>query len=294
MSVHIVLATTPEQMDEVFRLRHRVFVEQEQLLEARTDGRLMDRFDAFPSTKILLVYSDGRAVGSVRMALDCEAGMPADAYYNFRAHAPVDARLVHVGMLCIEKGYRNPRLTMHMLQMINYVSVSEGATHLAAPVNPAISRLLKRAGLHQVNEPFAEPGFNCLVVPLMMTLADAKPIFSDFARRNRQQDGLRNYERVFYEPGETVIRAGATDDHTYVVIAGSARVALPGSEDNLGTLGEGDWFGEAALMGGEKRDRNVIADTPLVLMRLRADTLQQYRYHHSDEAERALIDAEMP
>ncbi len=288
MPVHIILATTPQQYDEAFKLRHRVFVEEEQLFDACSDERIMDRFDAFSTTQNLLVYVGGRAVGSVRITLDSDVGMPADAYYDFHVHVPTDARIVHVGMLCIEKQYRSARLIMDLMQMIHYVSVSEGATHMAAPVNPSISRLLKRAGLHPVDEPFAEPGFKTLVMPLMLTLADVKDIFMAFLLSNQRQGFSGHYERSFYEKGEYVVRAGEWGKHAYVIMAGSATVTLPGSEEAIGTLGEGELFGELALITEETRSLNVIAASNLVLMRLSSEAFRRYFYHQPEKAETVL------
>ena len=288
MSVHIIPATTSQQYDEAFRLRHRVFVEEENLLHPNPDARIMDRFDAFPSTKILLMYADDKIVGSVRLTQDSEVGIPADAYYDFRQHTPDDAQIVHVGMLCIEKAYRSPRLMTGILQVAGYVACSEKATHIAAPINPAISRLLQRIGFRVVGEPVTEPTINVPMTPLLLTIAEAHRSFLDFAIHNQFPGFLEDYERFFYEKGEYVIRAGEQGQHAYIIVSGSATVTLANSEEVIGTLGEGELFGELALITKETRSLNVIADSDLVLMRLSSEKCRHYFYHQPEKVEYVL------
>ena len=288
MPVHIILATTPQQYDEAFKLRHRVFVEEENLLHPNPDARIVDRFDAFPSTKILLMYADDRIIGSVRVTQDSEVGIPADAYFDFRQHAPADANLVHVGMLCIEQAFRSTRLVVGILQMAGYIAYSEKATHVAAPINPAIARLTRRIGFRVVGEPVTEPAINVPMTPLLLTISEAQRSFMDFAIHNQLPGFLEDYERSFYEKGEYVIRAGEQGQHAYIIVSGSATVTLPDSEEAIGTLGEGELFGELALITEETRSLNVIAASNLVLMRLSAETFRRYFYHQPEKVETVL------
>ena len=58
------------------------------------------------------------------------------------------------------------------------------------------------------------------------------------------------------EPGETVFREGDSADSLYVVLSGSVMISkyIPGAGDEaLAFLGRGDYFGEMALLDGQKR-----------------------------------------
>lgn len=71
--------------------------------------------------------------------------------------------------------------------------------------------------------------------------------------------------------GETVIRQGEEGDYYYIIKTGKCKVtrsAKKGTELTLATLGEGDAFGEEALVSESKRNANVIMTTNGVLMRL--------------------------
>jgi hypothetical protein len=50
MAVRIRLAETTADLDALLRLRHRVFVDDKGYFPAQPDGRVGDRFDAYPTT----------------------------------------------------------------------------------------------------------------------------------------------------------------------------------------------------------------------------------------------------
>ncbi|MFI4947222.1 MAG: ATP-binding cassette domain-containing protein [Alphaproteobacteria bacterium] len=65
----------------------------------------------------------------------------------------------------------------------------------------------------------------------------------------------------YYLPGETVIREGETGHELFLVSSGAVRVERAGGE--VARLGPGDFFGELALMSGERRNATVTAADPL-------------------------------
>ncbi len=78
-------------------------------------------------------------------------------------------------------------------------------------------------------------------------------------------------ERVEVEPGQVVVRQGEPGDYFYVVVTGRCRVSrrtASGSEVALADLGEGDSFGEEALIGDAPRNATVTMLSEGRLMRL--------------------------
>ena len=61
-----------------------------------------------------------------------------------------------------------------------------------------------------------------------------------------------------------IIREGEPGREFYVIVDGKAIVKRNGRE--VGTLGAGDYFGELALLDGQKRDATVVTTAPTELL----------------------------
>lgn len=74
-------------------------------------------------------------------------------------------------------------------------------------------------------------------------------------------------QKEFFPAGTYIIRQGASGDTFFLISQGTVKVTqkLPGSqlnEDEIRTLGRGDYFGEQALLKEDKRTANIIAMAP--------------------------------
>lgn len=78
-------------------------------------------------------------------------------------------------------------------------------------------------------------------------------------------------QEVPVEANETIIKQGDDGDYYYIIKSGKCKVTRPsksGSELVLANLGDGDAFGEEALLSEAKRNANIIMTTDGTLMRL--------------------------
>lgn len=288
MPVSIVVARTPKIIDSVFKVRHTVFSEEEGLLSPTKDKRLIDRFDAFPNSKNLAVMVEDKVVGAFRMTLDSELGVPADEYYDFRKHLPKDSSIMHAGMFCVSKEYRSPRITSDLMLMASYYAKSNGVTHVVAPINPQIARLLLRIGFRAVGDEFIDPELDAPMLPLVMEVHKLNDFFLNFVHKNKLQDFLGDYERSFYKKGEYVIKAGEHGSHAYVIISGNAAVKLPKTDKEIAILNEGEVFGELALLTDEVRSAHIIASTDLQVMTLSKQIFVKYFYNRPEQVQHLL------
>src|SRR5436309_6086748 len=75
--------------------------------------------------------------------------------------------------------------------------------------------------------------------------------------------------QVHFEPGDFIIRQGDVGDQFYVIVAGEVDVfkEMPsGEKAHLARLGQGEFFGESALLTGRRRNATVQASSRVDLM----------------------------
>ena len=81
-----------------------------------------------------------------------------------------------------------------------------------------------------------------------------------------------------YPRGALIVRQGDPGDALFIVRSGGVKVAVVGEDGReviLGTLGQGDHFGELALIDGQPRSAHVVAMEPTVLLVLRRDDFRR-------------------
>jgi len=83
-----------------------------------------------------------------------------------------------------------------------------------------------------------------------------------------------------YEPNETIIRQGDPGDSVMVVLEGSVVVALRDGDtvQRITTLGSHELIGEMALVTGEPRSADVLAEGDVRVLRLPADAFQELAF----------------
>ncbi|ERL94983.1 hypothetical protein D910_12255 [Dendroctonus ponderosae] len=143
-------------------------------------------------------------------------------------------------------------------------------------------QIMKRTGLQRLQD-----NINFLKsVPLLENLSD--DILSKIA------DVL---EVEFYPAGAYIIRQGASGDTFFIISSGNVKVTqrLPGhlDEEEIRTLGRGDYFGEQALLKEDCRTASVIALHPGVeCLTLDRDSFNQLLGSLSEIKEKDYGDAE--
>lgn len=86
----------------------------------------------------------------------------------------------------------------------------------------------------------------------------------------------RSMELRRMRDGEVLVAEGDIGDSVHVIVAGEASVSrkLAHDRERLGAVGEGDVFGEMALVTESPRIASVVADGPVEVLQLRRDVLK--------------------
>ncbi len=283
MPIKITTARDASTIDDVLKLRHKVFSEEESFFSSTPDKRVIDRFDAFPSNHNLVVICDDHVIGSLRFTFDSDMGVPADEYFDFRSHLPEGATVAGCGMYCVTKPYRNAKMALSLILMASYLGISQGVSHVIAPVNPQIARMLKRVGFQALGDEMTDAHLGLRIVPMMLDVKNLTDFFFTFAQNNKLYNFLSSYECIIYQAGEYIVRTGEVGETAYVIIEGEVEVR--GEEAKLlATMGQGEVFGELALLTDAVRAADVIAKTDLRVMSLSKSIFMEHLLSHPERA----------
>ena len=112
-----------------------------------------------------------------------------------------------------------------------------------------------------------------------------------------QTNFAKGMERLFVRAGEVIFRQGDIGDTMFIVAEGVVSVSLnvSATEENgetktsssvVAILSDGDYFGEMALLRGEKRNATVIAKSDVVLYKIRRETIKEFMNSYADFAQK--------
>ena len=94
-------------------------------------------------------------------------------------------------------------------------------------------------------------------------------------------------QRKSFASGEVICEKGDPGDAMYVILKGQVKIVLPSGDGNealLGTLDEGDFFGELALIDGQPRSATIIATQQTDTVLLRREGFQDFLKAHPEAA----------
>ncbi|MBF0406029.1 MAG: cyclic nucleotide-binding domain-containing protein [Candidatus Riflebacteria bacterium] len=281
MPLKLRIAATSSERDAVFKLRHQVFVVEEKRFEMHSD-RILDRFDSFPETVLLLATDEEIPIGTVRLTLNSPAGMPALDLYDFEPFiSTLSGKIASVGWLCVAESHRRRRgLVMALFKMIVNLIRKMGARHIIAPLNPGVLPLLQTIGATKIADEVMARELGVPIVPIHVdtdgfpsgireTMTDPSDVIFD--------DSL---ERRIYVNNEPVVSKGEIGTEAFLIMRGSVQIIPENTEITPETgflLGPGQVFGELSLLDGGPRTATVIAHSKEVDLMVwgRSDFIKQ-------------------
>ncbi|HEX6230693.1 MAG TPA: cyclic nucleotide-binding domain-containing protein [Actinomycetota bacterium] len=91
------------------------------------------------------------------------------------------------------------------------------------------------------------------------------PLFAGLSRRDLRRLA-EQADQVGYREGEAIVHADQPGGTLYVILEGAARVTRDGR--TIARLGPAEFFGEISLLDGGGRTASVLAETPVVAVRI--------------------------
>lgn len=174
---HSTVASTPQELDEVFKLRYDVYCEETEFLskEENLGGRERDRFDDHSVQALLSYLPTADYAGTLRIVLpqpdkpgaDLPARLACDALNQIGDELPLettgelsrfavaskfrkrDNDTLYPG---VESGETDPRrvlphITLGLMHSAFEITKQNNLTHLCAIIDPLLLRLLRRLGI---------------------------------------------------------------------------------------------------------------------------------------------------
>ena len=91
------------------------------------------------------------------------------------------------------------------------------------------------------------------------------PLFEGLSRRHLKQIA-EHADEISFRERETIVEAGEPGGSFFVIVEGEVRVVR--GDRTIARAGPGEFFGEISLLDGGPRTASVIAETPVVAIRL--------------------------
>jgi cAMP-dependent protein kinase regulator len=119
-------------------------------------------------------------------------------------------------------------------------------------------------------------------VPESLTPALSSPLFGDFSREDLLAV-IRGLRFLTFDPGDIIVGDGEPGDSLFVISSGRVKAFVKGASGRYQVareLGEGDFFGEIAILYGRPRTATVTAADRCELLELEKATIETIAASH--------------
>ncbi len=276
MPIRLKIADSSRDRAAVYRLRHRIFVQEERRF-VHSGNHIIDQYDSFTETTNILALRGDHAIASIRVIMENAVGSPTDDFYDFRAfRAKLEGKVAYIGWLCCEHRYRRkPGLVIGLIKMCFREMRKCGARHVLATLHPPVMPMLERiVGATAIGPEFHSPELNVAMLPIHVDLEKLPPggreTFADPSRQILEDSN----ERRIYRRNEVIIQRGTVGDEAFLIMRGSVRSSSDGP-----MFGPGQIIGELSLLDGGPRTTTLRAHSNEVdvMVWTREELLRQLR-----------------
>lgn len=289
MAIRIKIAETSRELEDVYRLRYKIYHEEEGHFKDAANGMILDVHDAIPDVANIIAYDGDRPVGTIRINRDSAIGLPSEGSFDFSTYREkVRSReqrqgnpppaFGSAGMLAIAEEWRNRRDVFRALfRMGADVGHSWGVTHVLATVNAATEGIYQRLGWERLADKVWIEEIGNYIVPFVSPIG---PMYQwAFGMFRDKADLMEHFSGCFQwylaDAGTTIFEQGQPGDEAYLITHGSVNITrrfdAADKTINLGRLDSGAMFGEMTLIDDTPRSATATAagNTELIVINRR-------------------------
>lgn len=166
----VKIASTAQEVDAVFRGRHRVFVETDRYMKPSSDARLHDRFDCYPTSANVIAMHEGSVVGGMRLTIPSAVGTSSEEMFDFRKVFPALTNdYITASWFFLERHFRSISRAAYGIAALAYAwSQSKGRDRLFCVINPDVAQSALRIGFAKLAEPIYDDKKQLTFVPMML------------------------------------------------------------------------------------------------------------------------------
>lgn len=296
MAIRVKAAETAKELADVYKLRHQVYVEGEGYFKDHCADHIVDQFDTLAEVINVIAYKGDTPVGTIRLNKDSDIGLPCDEIYDFseyrqteheqaKAEGLPEPTFCSAGMLAIVEDCRNRRdLFQALFRMTLDVGATWGATHVLLTVNVKSSSIYKRLGFVTISEQIWSEAIGehivAMVSPFQPVYDWAFGSFTD--KKELMESFVGRFQVHLADAGSDICLEGEQGNEAFLITKGLIDITRTDSHLNdklhLATLGEGEMFGELALIDDQVRSATATAKTNVELMVLNREVFWDKLY----------------
>jgi GNAT superfamily N-acetyltransferase len=135
------------------RGRHRAYSEEHDYFTPKADGRIFDRFDAYPDTTVHFVAElGGLIVGGVRYCVgDERVGLPVDEFFDFSPYVRDGDRIACGSLMFVTRDASRRGIATRLIITGESWAAERDASVIVGIINPEIATLFGRLGYNPVD-----------------------------------------------------------------------------------------------------------------------------------------------
>ncbi|MDK1313729.1 N-acyl amino acid synthase FeeM domain-containing protein [Pseudoalteromonas ardens] len=288
MSIRVKVATTPVELNHVYQLRYRVYVEEYAYMQANPQQIIMDMFDGMPDSYNIIAYDGETPVGTIRVVIDGALRLPADQMYDFNQYRmqlieqaqsqdlPLPL-LANSGMFAIDARWRNRRdLFRALFKLSCDIGEVRGVTDIITTANIETLALYKRMGLKALGAQVRHEHISVSMVPMHCTMQQITQWAFGGPRAHSKLTELFSqcYEYLLVSAGTAIFNTEDENaNEAYLISSGAISITMDTTTEqqdfDLATLTAGELFGESCLFDEQARTVNAtaIVNTDLLVLK---------------------------